>query len=38
MRTDILDRKEEIAQWIAQGKSKAEIARMLSCSSNTLEA
>lgn len=38
MRTDILDRKEEIIQWIAQGKSKAEIARMLSCASNTLEA
>ena len=29
MRTDILERKEEIEQWITEGKTKAQMAREL---------
>ena len=35
-RTDILERKEEILQWIEEGLSKAEIARRLNCNIKTL--
>ena len=35
-RTDILERKEEILQWINEGLSKAEIARRLNCNIKTL--
>ena len=35
-RTDILERKEEILQWIDEGLSKAEIARRLNCNIKTL--
>lgn len=37
MRTDILDRKEEILQWIENNESKAFIARQLKCKIQTLE-
>lgn len=36
MRTDILERKEEILQWIKEGQSKAFISRQLSCKQDTL--
>lgn len=35
-RTDILERKEEILQWISENKSKADIAKLLNCDRNTL--
>jgi len=35
-RTDILERKEEILQWIEEGISRAEIARRLNCNIKTL--
>ena len=35
-RTDILERKEEILQWIDEGLSRAEIARRLECNIKTL--
>ena len=37
MRTDILERKEEILQWINEGQSKAQICRNLQCKPDTLE-
>lgn len=36
MRTDILERKEEIEQWIAEGQSKAFMARQLNCNPKTI--
>lgn len=36
MRTDILERKEEIEQWIAEGKTKAQMARELDCNPKTI--
>ena len=36
MRTDILERKEEIEQWIAEGKTKAQMARDLGCNPKTI--
>lgn len=36
MRTDILDRKEEILLWISEEQSNSEIARRLSCKIDTL--
>lgn len=38
MRTDILERKEEIEQWIAEGKTKAQMARDLDCNPKTVNA
>lgn len=35
-RTDILERKEEILQWISENLPKAEIMRRLNCSDRTL--
>lgn len=37
MRTDILDRKDEILIWIKENRSKAEIAKMLRCRPGTLQ-
>ena len=36
MRTDILERKQEIEQWIAEGQSKAYMARQLNCNPKTI--
>ena len=36
MRTDILARKQEIEQWIAEGKTKAQMARELGCNPKTI--
>ena len=36
MRTDILERKEEILQWINEGQSKAFMARQLNCNPKTI--
>ena len=36
MRTDILERKEDILRWIEEGKSKAYMARELSCNPKTI--
>ena len=36
MRTDILERKEEIQQWIAEGQTKAFMARQLGCNPKTI--
>lgn len=36
MRTDILERKEEIERWIAEGKTKAQMARELGCNPKTI--
>ena len=36
MRTDILERKEEIEQWIAEGKTKAQMARELGFNPKTI--
>lgn len=36
MRTDILERREEIEQWIAEGKTKAQMARDLDCNPKTI--
>ena len=36
MRTDILERKEEIQQWIAEKQSKAFMARQLGCNPKTI--
>ena len=36
MRTDILEREEEIKQWIAEGKTKAWMARELNCNPKTI--
>lgn len=36
MRTDILERKEDILSWIKQGQSKAFMARELHCKDTTL--
>lgn len=36
MRDDILERKAEILQWIAEGKSKAFMARELQCNPKTV--
>ena len=36
MRTDILERKEEIEQWITEGKTKAQMARDLNCNPKTI--
>lgn len=36
MRADILERKDEILQWIAEGKSKAQMARDLGCNPKTI--
>lgn len=38
MRTDILERKEEIEQWISEGKTKAQMARDLDCNPKTINA
>lgn len=35
-RDDILERKEEILQWISEGLPKAEMMRRLDCSDRTL--
>ena len=35
-RTDINERKDEILQWVAENKSKAWMARELSCNPKTL--
>lgn len=35
-RTDILERKEEILQWISENLPKAEMMRRLNCSDRTL--
>ena len=37
MRQDIVDRKEEVMQWIEQNESKAYICKQLSCKPETLE-
>lgn len=37
MRTDILDRKQSIVEWISQKQSKAFICRMLKCKPSTLD-
>jgi len=37
MRTDILERKEEILQWISENQSKAYICKQLRCKPETLE-
>ena len=36
MRNDIIERKEEILQWINKGQSKASMARELNCKPETL--
>ncbi len=36
MRTDILEREQEIKEWIAQGQSKAFMARQLGCNPKTI--
>ena len=36
MRTDILERKAEIEQWIQEGQSKAYMARQLNCNPKTI--
>lgn len=36
MRTDILERKEEIEKWITEGKTKAQMARELGCNPKTI--
>lgn len=36
MRTDILERKEEIEQWITEGKTKAQMAKELGCNPKTI--
>lgn len=36
LRTDILDRRQEIEEWIAQNQSKAFICRQLKCKPETL--
>ena len=36
MRTDLLERKNDILQWIAEGKSKAFIAKELGCNPKTV--
>lgn len=36
MRTDILERKEEILQWISENQSKAFISKQLKCKQETL--
>ena len=36
MRTDILERKEEILQWVKEGKSKAAMAIELGCNPKTI--
>ena len=36
MRTDILEHKEEIEQWIAEGNTKAQMARELGCNPKTI--
>lgn len=36
MRTDILEREQEIRQWIAEGQSKAYMARQLQCNPKTI--
>jgi len=37
MRNDILERKEEILQWIAENETNAEMARRLECKVDTLK-
>ena len=37
MRTDILDRRDEIVEWIAKNQSKAFMCRQLQCKAVTLE-
>lgn len=36
MRTDILEREEEIKQWMAEGKTKSQMARELNCNPKTI--
>ena len=36
MRTDLLERKEEIKQWIIEGQSKAFMAKQLGCNPKTI--
>ena len=36
MRTDVLERKEEIQKWILEGQSKAYMARQLGCNPKTI--
>lgn len=38
MRTDLLDKKEQILQWISENRSKAYIARELGCNPKTVNA
>lgn len=38
VRKDILERKQEIEQWIAEERSLAEITRLLNCRIGTLYA
>jgi DNA-binding CsgD family transcriptional regulator len=36
MRTDLLERKNDILQWITEGKSKAFMAKELGCNPKTI--
>ena len=36
MRTDLLERKEDILQWISEGRSKAFMAKELNCNPKTI--
>ena len=36
MRTDLMERKEEILQWISENRSKAYMARELGCNPKTI--
>lgn len=37
MRVDILERKEEILQWVSEHRSKAYMARELGCNPKTID-
>ena len=37
MRTDLMERKAEILQWISEGRSKAYMARELGCNYRTID-
>ena len=36
MRTDLLEKKEQILQWVAENRSKAYMARELECNPKTI--
>lgn len=36
MRTDLLERKDDILQWISENQSKAFIAKQLGCNPKTI--